>query len=145
MISLSARVADTRDQKRVDNRGNSQPLGKESKNMNTHTAAGPCLRFNMEGAVLLDGRFLLVDAADVGPARAAVQQAGELRELVLGTYRIHFDAAIIQIAREAGQAQLVGGTLCEIAVPHALHAATHQEPARMMQLVSHPEGEDITR
>jgi len=74
-----------------------------------------------------------------------VQQAGELRKLVLGAHGVHFDAAIVEVAREAGQAELVGGALREIAVADALHAATNQEAARAMRLVSHTDGEDITR
>ena len=63
-----------------------------------------------------DCGLFFVHAAHVAPARAAVQHAGQFRELLFRTYRVNLHAAVVQVAHVAGHAQRFSGALREIAV-----------------------------
>src|SRR3954454_11892662 len=78
-----------------------------------------------ERVIFRDRRLLFVDAADVRPAGPAVEQAGERGELGCGADGVDFDAPIVEIARVAGEAELGGGVLGEVAVADALHATAN--------------------
>ena len=73
--------------------------------------------------MLLDRRFRFVDSADFGPAWAFPQMSGQFGKLIRIAGRIHFDAAIIQIANVSVDTERVGGTLDEVAKTDALHLA----------------------
>ena len=73
---------------------------------------------------ILDRRLLFfVDAADVRPAGAAVQHAGQFGELATGADGVDFDAAVVEIAGVAGEAEFDGGALGEVAIAYALDSA----------------------
>src|SRR5271157_552860 len=87
---------------------------------------------------MLHRRLLLLDSADVGPSRPAMQHPGELRQLVLGTGGINFHAPVIQIAGIPAEPQLHRGPLREVSISHALDAPAHQPPSRRLFLTCHP-------
>ncbi len=69
------------------------------------------------------------DAADVGPAGAAVEGACELVEPGGGACGEGFDATVVEIADPAAEAEAHGFPLREGAVAHALDATTDQVAA----------------
>lgn len=63
---------------------------------------------------------------DLGTARAAMQPAGELGEFVLGTHRVDFDAAVIEVADVPREPEFYRGALRKIAEAYTLNAAANQ-------------------
>ena len=78
--------------------------------------------------------MFLVNLAHRGKARTAFQDGAKLRKLLRGANGENFDAAIAQIANEAGQMEFFGGVLREIAKPHTLHGAGHEEPLGLLRV-----------
>ena len=70
-----------------------------------------------------DRGFLFVNAADVGPTGAAMEEAGEGGELGRGSDGVDFDAPVVEVAGVAGEAQFSGGALGEVAISDTLNAA----------------------
>jgi hypothetical protein len=77
-----------------------------------------------EGIIRCDCRLLFFYAADVGPARSTIEQAGENRELGCGADSVNFDAAVIEVAGVAGESEFDGGALGEVAIADPLDTAT---------------------
>lgn len=69
------------------------------------------------------------DAADLGPAGAAVEGATELVELGGGAGGEGFDAPVVQVTDPAAQTEAHGFPLREGAVANALDAAADQVAA----------------
>src|ERR1035441_3711085 len=88
---------------------------------NSRTAIPMRLR-NSERSIFLDCRLLFFDAADVAPAGAAVEHAGQLGKLVDGAGGVDFDAPFVEIAGVARETKFHGSALGEVAIAHALHA-----------------------
>ena len=70
-----------------------------------------------------DRGLLFVDAADVGPSGAAMEEAGECGEFGRGTDGVDFDAPIVEVAGVAGEPEFNGGALGEVAIADTLNAA----------------------
>jgi hypothetical protein len=83
---------------------------------------------DVEGIIGRDRGLLFLDAADIAPTRAEVEEAGEFGELGCGADGVDFDAAIVEIAGIPGEAELDGGALGKVAIPDTLDAAA-DDPA----------------
>src|SRR6185437_16595304 len=83
---------------------------------------------DLEAGILLYCGILLVDTADVAPARTGMQGAREFREGSFVAGRVHFHAAVIQIAGVAGQAEALRMLLGEVSESDSLYVAAN-EPA----------------
>ncbi len=55
-----------------------------------------------------------------------VQHAGQFGEFVYGADGVDFDAPVVEIAGVAGEAEIDGGALREVAIADALHAAADE-------------------
>jgi hypothetical protein len=81
------------------------------------------LAVNAKGGVVMDGGFLLFDAAHVREAGAFPEEVYEFGELRGGADGVDFDAAVVEIAGVAGQTELGGGAFDEVAESDALDAS----------------------
>jgi hypothetical protein len=68
-------------------------------------------------------RFLLVNAADVGPTGSAMEESGEGGELGRRTDGVDLDAPIVEVAGIPREAEFRGGALGKVAIADALDAA----------------------
>lgn len=82
------------------------------------------------------GQFL-VNAMNFRPSRAMVQSSRKLRKFLFRSGGVDFDAAVIEIARETGEPELVGRTLGKVAEAHALHTPTNQPSPRGLWMRGH--------
>ena len=80
---------------------------------------------NAEGIIGRDRGLLFLDAADIAPAGTAVEHAGEFREFGGRTDSVDFDTAIVEITGVAGESELDGGALCEVALADALNTPAY--------------------
>lgn len=83
------------------------------------------LRFDLEGMELARFGQLFIYAVNFRPSRPMVQSSGKLGKLLFRPDGVHFDAAIIEVARETSEPELVGGTLRKIPETHTLHAPSN--------------------
>lgn len=82
-----------------------------------------------ESGMLQYRRLLFFHATYIAPKRTAMQASGEFVETGRQTYRVHFDAAVVQITGITGKSELRGCALGEVAITHALHASAHPPAA----------------
>jgi hypothetical protein len=59
-----------------------------------------------------------------------MQHPRQLFQFLHAPHRVHFHAAVIQVARISGQTQPDCRTLREVAVAYALHLSADEPPAR---------------
>lgn len=81
------------------------------------------LRLDFKRRIRAHLGLLFLDSLHLGPTGALAQAAGEFRKLVFGTNRVHFHAAVIQIAHVTAQSEFAGDTLRKVAEPNTLDAA----------------------
>src|ERR1039457_5068086 len=101
--------------------------------------SGCPLDLDLKIGIVLGRGFLLVDAADVGEARAFAQRRGQVGKFIGRPGGVYLHAPIVQIAHVAGHTQRVRHALCVDAITDALHAPTHEvEPPNRTALPSPP-------
>jgi len=94
---------------------------------------------NKERFVLLHAGRPLFNPADIGPCWTTAQHPGELRKPLLRPNGIDFDAAVLEIAGVARQAQRLSRFLRKIAESNALHAPVDPPAASDARLRGHSE------
>ena len=78
---------------------------------------------------MLHGRFLFFNPADIRPARTLPQLRGEIGEFIGWSGGVDLHAAIVEIARVAGESQPGCGALGEVAKADALDASANHPAA----------------
>lgn len=74
---------------------------------------------------MLHGRFLFFNSADIRPARTLAQLRREIGKFIGRPGGVNLHAAIVQVARVAGEPQSGGGMLCKVAEADALNASAN--------------------
>ena len=71
------------------------------------------------------------DLSHGGKRRASLQFTGEVAKLVGGADSVDLYAPVVEIAGVAGEAELNGCALCEVAIADALHASADEPSLRI--------------
>jgi hypothetical protein len=76
-----------------------------------------------EGIIWSDRGLLFLDAADVGPSRAAIEEAGQFGQPGRGPDGVDFDTSIVEVASVPCESEFDGGALGEVTKADTLDAA----------------------
>jgi hypothetical protein len=88
----------------------------------------------------LHGGFLFFNSADIGPARTLAEEGSEIGEFVRCSSGVHFDAAVVEIAGVAGEAEGGCGLPGEVAEADALDGSANHPAAGCAGFSGHAAG-----